>query len=282
MIWNNNENKSQSTNEVFLSGLCSDDNYSRWIKTNAFNMKLRREMNHNIIIWTGSTYKRATSGQGLQAQADIIIAVFAHLDMGSIGHKIRIRTSRLMESATRTNSIGNHFFRALSSSEYPPPTIIVQFVEPCTDYGGALRNHEEFRVVAQSLNMPIVEVCSLMPVLNAMCCAIENPAELWKLAQIPVVRHLWRGMSLRSVDSAFARPVRTNDIAPMQQQQQALMQVQDVSSSLDMMARRRFGHTGLSQGSMPYQTLDRSSPSTVDDALRIDDSDLEVTGAKNG
>src|SRR5690554_6920390 len=95
MIWNNNGNKSQSTNEVFLSGLCNDDNHSRWIKTNAFNMKLRREMNHSIIVWTGSMNKRATFGQGLQAQANIIIAVFAHLDMGSIGHKIRIRTSQV-------------------------------------------------------------------------------------------------------------------------------------------------------------------------------------------
>ncbi|KFH71250.1 hypothetical protein MVEG_01551 [Podila verticillata NRRL 6337] len=60
-------------------------------------------------------------------------------------------------------------------------------------YRDAMQHHEQFRRAVQELAIPVREVCSLMPVLNAMCCIVEDPSGLWKLAQVPVVKHLWKG-----------------------------------------------------------------------------------------
>lgn len=63
------------------------------------------------------------------------------------------------------------------------------------EYRDAMQHHEQFRRAVQELMIPVREVCSLMPVLNAMCCIVEDLSGLWKLAQVPVVRHLWKGVS---------------------------------------------------------------------------------------
>ncbi|KAF9316919.1 hypothetical protein BG003_001407 [Podila horticola] len=77
------------------------------------------------------------------------------------------------------------------------------------EYRDAMQHHEQFRRAVLELAIPVREVCSLMPVLNAMCCIVEDPSGLWKLAQVPVVRHLWKGglagIPSREASSAVAK-----------------------------------------------------------------------------